>query len=273
MNQEITGDTTVRGLADAWLKKLRNERRLENTTINEYERVLSGLVIPELGTIRICALTTKHIDEVLKGLAAESQNINRQRKAKVVTGAMLDEAVKSGAIALNPVRRSMSVKRPKTRAAELRSSEVEAVRAAVQAWMDEKRPGPRATDDMADIIDVMLGTGARIGEVLALRWHDIDLAAKRVQIAATIKTETGLGTYRKPLAVARSLDIPEFTINALRRRQSRSRDVHTDAVFATRNGTWQQVNNVERRWGQIRKAAGLDWVKPEAFRHSAVPEV
>lgn len=272
MNQ-ITGDTTVRGLADAWLTRLRSEGRLENTTINEYERVLSGLVIPELGVIRLSALTTNHINALLKGLATESQNINRQRKAKVVTGAMLDEAVKSGAIASNPVRRSMSVKRPKTQTAGLGSSEVTAVRTAVQTWMDEKRPGPRATDDMADIIDVMLGTGARIGEVLALRWHDIDFAAKRVQITATIKTETGLGTYRKPLATARTLDIPEFTINTLRRRQCRTRDVHTDAVFATRNGTWQQVNNVERRWRRIRKAAGLNWVKPESFRHSAVPEV
>ena len=125
---------------------------------------------------------------------------------------------------------------------------------------------------MADIIDVMLGTGARIGEVLALRWRDVDFAAKRVKVTATIKTETGLGTYRKPLAVARTLELPEFTIATLRRRQSGSPDLHTDAVFPTRNGTWQQVNNVERRWRQIRKAAGLDWVKPEAFRRSVVSE-
>ena len=50
-------------------------------------------------------------------------------------------------------------------------------------------------------------------------------------------------------------------------------DAHTDAVFPTRNGTWHQVNNVERRWRQIRKAAGLDWVKPDAFRHSVVSEL
>jgi integrase len=37
-------------------------------------------------------------------------------------------------------------------------------------------------------------------------------------------------------------------------------------VFPTRNGTWQQVNHVERRWRQIRQGTGLDWVTPHTFR-------
>ena len=52
----------------------------------------------------------------------------------------------------------------------------------------------------------------------------------------------------------------------LRRRRSASRENPIDAVFPTRNGTWQQVNDVERRWRQIRKDAGVDWVTPHTFR-------
>lgn len=37
-------------------------------------------------------------------------------------------------------------------------------------------------------------------------------------------------------------------------------------AFPTRNGTWQQVNNVERRWRQIRHGTDLDWVTPHTFR-------
>lgn len=37
-------------------------------------------------------------------------------------------------------------------------------------------------------------------------------------------------------------------------------------MFSTRNGMWQQVNNVERRWLLIRKDTGLDWVTPHTFR-------
>ena len=52
---------------------------------------------------------------------------------------------------------------------------------------------------MADIIDLMLATGCRIGEILALRWSDLDLDLDLpiLTVSGTIKTETGKGTYRK----------------------------------------------------------------------------
>lgn len=268
MYARITAAMRVEEVAVAWLAFLRANGRLEDTTINEYERVLRKSVLPELGTAPIDELSTDHINAVLKSLS--TQSVNRQRKAKVVTGAMLDVAVACGALASNPVRGSIGVSRPKTQSQPMAFSDLEAVRTAVRAWVDKKRPGPRATSDMADIIDLMLGTGARIGEVLAIRWRDVDFEAQQIHIDATIKTETGKGTYRKPLAKSRTIELPGFAVAALRRRQCRSRDPLVEALFPTRNGTWQQVNNVERRWRQIRTEAGLDWVKPEAFRRNVV---
>jgi len=265
MEMNIRAATTVGELVDAWVKQLRVSGHLENTTIDEYERVLRKLVLPELGALRLNELSTEHVNAVLAELGTRS--VNRQRKAKVVTGAMLDVAVECGALPSNPARGSISVSRPPTQTRTLTPADLETVRKAVGAWVSKKRSGPKATGDMADILDVMLGTGARIGEVLALRWSDVDLDAKRVQITATIKTETGVGTYRKPLVNARTIELPAFAVATLRRRQSSSRFGHVDVVFPTRNGTWQQVNNVERRWRQIRKDAGLDWVTPEFFRH------
>ena len=52
----------------------------------------------------------------------------------------------------------------------------------------------------------------------------------------------------------------------LKRRRAAARENPHDAVFPTRNGTWQQVNNVERRWRQVRKDTGLGWVTPPTFR-------
>jgi integrase len=43
--------------------------------------------------------------------------------------------------------------------------------------MSRDRPGPKHTGDLADMIKSKLGTGARIGEVLALRWSEVDLGA------------------------------------------------------------------------------------------------
>ena len=108
----------------------------------------------------------------------------------------------------------------------------------------------------------MLATGARIGGVLALRWREIDLDAGTLKINATIKTEPGKGTYRKVLARPRTVDLTKYMTVLLGRRRRTMPANQFDAVFPTRIATWQQVNNVERRWRQIRREAGLDSITP-----------
>lgn len=268
MNSRITAQTTVASLADFWLQRLRAELRLDETTISEYERVLLKLVVPGLGGVRLGELTTERINVVLVELGTKS--LNRQRKAKVVMGAMLDGAVELGALTVNPVRGSLSISRPAPDDRSLTPAELDAVRAAVRAWLTKERSGPRSSGDIADIIEVMLATGTRIGEVLALRWADIDLGARVVEINATIKTGAGMGAYRKPLSRPRLVTLPEFAARVLQARRRSIPDNFLDAVFPTRNVTWQQVNNVERRWRQIRREeAGLEWITPEVFRRSS----
>lgn len=270
MNSPIIPRTTVAALADLWVEQLRAEQRLDRTTIDEYERVLTKLVIPSLGKTILSDLTTSLVDELLVDLGARSAN--RQRKAKVVIGAMLDTAVEAGALTVNPVRGSVSISRPAADHRALTSAELGTVRAAVRAWLNKERSGPKSSGDIEDIIEVMLGTGARIGEALALRWSDIDLEARVVDVNATIKTESGIGTYRKALARPRLVALPDGAALILQARRRSIPDNFLDAVFPTRNVTWQQVNNVEREWRQIRREAGLEWVTPDAFRRSPCRE-
>ena len=267
MDSHITPQSTVSTLVDFWLQQLRAERRLDGTTINEYERVLRKLVVARLGDVGLSQLTTNRINVVLAELGTES--LNRQRKAKVLMGAMLNSAVKLGALTVNPVRGSLSISRPEPEHRSLTASELKTIRVAVGAWLSKERSGPRSSGDIADIIEMMVATGARIGEVLALRWADIDLSTRVVEISATIKTESGIGTYRKPLARPRLVALPESAAMLLESRRRSVPDNFLDAVFPTRNVTWQQVNNVERRWRQIRREAGLEWVTTEAFRRSS----
>lgn len=59
MSTAITSDAKLVDLTDEWLKRLRAEGRLEGTTINEYERVLRILVVPELGDTSLHEITTE----------------------------------------------------------------------------------------------------------------------------------------------------------------------------------------------------------------------
>ena len=83
------------------------------------------------------------------------------------------------------------------------------------------------------------------------------------------KTETGKGTYRKSKpksdASQRTIALPPFAVDVLTRRRVEQSANRYDAVFATRDGTWHQVGNIERRWRAIRADTGFDWVTPHTF--------
>ena len=90
----LTAETRLIDLANQWITGLEAEGRIEQTTINEYRRVLDNLVLPNVGGLKLREATTGRLDRLL--LRLRDQSVNRQRKAKVVLGAMLDLAVQNG---------------------------------------------------------------------------------------------------------------------------------------------------------------------------------
>jgi integrase len=79
---------------------------------------------------------------------------------------------------------------------------------AIARWRHRHTTGPRRTNNLADIVELLIATGARIGEVLALRWQDIDLDDDRptATICGTIvfiKVRGSCGrTGRRPTPVS-----------------------------------------------------------------------
>jgi integrase len=192
----VTARTSVAELADVWLNFLRAEGRIEATTISEYERVVRRVILPSLGALRLRELSVSRMDAFLVGLRVTSPS--RQRKAKVVLGAMLDMALRHDALAVNPVRQTSRLRRPTTETRSLTLDEIKRLRRALRESMSQARSGPKETPDLSDLFELMLGTGARIGELLAVRWSEVDLTSSRptitITITGTIKTERGRET-------------------------------------------------------------------------------
>jgi integrase len=264
----IGSDMRISQVASIWLSLYRAEQRSEATTANEYERIIENVVNPAIGNIRLREATAGRLERLIRSQDSHS----RRKKTKTVLKMMLDAAVIDDAIPANPVASTSRLRGQKKDVQALSVEDLNAVRSAVDAWMTKKRPGPKPNQDMPDIVDLLLATGCRIGEVLAIRWTDVDLsgAPPTVSISGTIKTETGKGTYRKPKpksdASKRTIALPPFAVDVLMRRRIEQRPNHHNAVFATRNGTWHQVGNIERRWRAIRADTGFDWVTPHTFR-------
>ncbi|WP_433615302.1 tyrosine-type recombinase/integrase [Dactylosporangium sp. CA-139114] len=271
-DDEITRETRIDTLADLWLEQMVAEEQVVPQTLNTYTSSLRSKIRPALGDLRIREATVGRLDKFLREIAAEHPSA--AKTAKVVLGQMFALAVRRGAISTNPVRDTGRLRTPKRKVAALTDDDLHAVRAAIRQWQAPTpgKSGPRHTGDLADIVDLMLATGARIGEVLALRWGDLDLGAERptVTISGTLIYLKGQGIVRqewtKSDAGYRTLVLPSFAVGVLLTRKVAAVDSSIDAVFATRRDTWLAPNNVRRQWRRARDEAGLTWVIPHTFR-------
>ena len=101
-------------------------------------------------------------------------------------------------------------------------------------------------------MDIMIGTSARIGEILALRRTDVEITASAptLLIAATLVTTRQDGMRRKPTPKrarqTRRVTLPSFAAAAVRRRMATARGEPDAYLFATRTGRSYSVSNFER---------------------------
>lgn len=119
------------------------------------------------------------------------------------------------------------LRKPRRIVRALEAEQLEGVRSAIRQWQQPipGKPGPRHTGDLTDVVDLMLATGARIGEILAVRWEDADLGAEHptVTICGTIVYLKGKGFFRqertKSDAGYRTVILPRFAVGMLLARK------------------------------------------------------
>lgn len=271
-DDEITRETKVNALADLWLDDLIAEERVAPQTIDRYTTSLRTVIRPAVGNLRLREATVGRLDKVLREVAKDRPSA--AKGAKVALGQMFALAVRRGALATNPVRETGRLRKPRSTVKALEPEQLEEVREAIRRWQEPtpRKSGPRHSGDLADIVDLLFATGARIGEILALRWEDVDLAADQptLTICGTIVYVKGKGFFRqgwtKTDAGYRTVVLPRFAVGMLMARKLTAVDNPHDAIFASRRGTWLSPQNVRRQWRQARADTGLEWVTPHTAR-------
>ena len=135
--------------------------------------------------------------------------------------------------------------------------------------------GPNPDGQLGQIVEVMLGTSARIGEGLAIRRCDLDVTTRpaTLRICGTVVSEPGVGTFRqshpKTDRSNRIVALPSFTAEALRRRLSVMADRSPGAlVFQSREGTPLTTANIRRQLRKVLGDAGITGVHPHMFRRT-----
>jgi integrase len=266
---DVTPDSTVEQLADAWIDEILIENRIKRQTVDHYADNLHYSILPAIGDMPIREATVGAIDRYLKALARTQPSAAQRCKGTLLQ--MFSLAVRHGAIPANPVRDVGRLPKPRTVVQAMTFDEIERVRLALHLWRTTKAVGPKKSRACTDLFDLLLATGCRIGEACALRWNDIDLYAGTLTVAGTMVFLRGTGWERqefpKTLAGQRTIHLPPFARAMLSRRQTEEPHGYDDPLFASRKGTFVQPDNMRRSLrSALQRQADLKWVSPHVFR-------
>lgn len=272
---ELTPDSTFSHLVDVWLEDLDLQGKLAESTRALYERNMRQLVMPAFENYLLREISVRKVDQFIKRLAS-AKSYSTAKQARTVLSLALGLAVRYDALRENPVRDTARLHKPPSETMALTLEQVEAIRHATRNWRRGPGvPGPPPDGQLEQIIEMMLGTSARIGEVLAIRRCDVDVTVSpaTVRICGTIVSPAGKPTYRQPhpktQKSARVVSVPSFAAEVIRERLVVvGQEDPEHLLFFTRNGTPLTTNNIRRRLRAVLADAGIEGVTPHAFRRT-----
>lgn len=258
------------------------EGQLRMQSWNQYRQKLRDHALPVLGAIPVAELSTPMCQKALHGLydVETGRGFRTASLTKEVLMQVLDYAVQQGHRVDNPVRSVSRIpnKRPKPKS--MKPETVRRVHSAVALRQIEPGiGGPKPTSRLADIVLLLAATGMRISEALAVRWQDVDLAATPPIVTVTGTLVEGSSFYRQEVGKtdgsfrAFPITVP-WAAAMLLRRSANALPTATDALFATRNGTFVRPSNFRSDLGKALSAAGIfAGITPKSFRATVASEL
>ncbi|WP_396912730.1 tyrosine-type recombinase/integrase [Mycolicibacterium sp.] len=270
--QLVNDKTTLAELFERWIEGKVNRGEIKPQTENQYRRVWAKHGDNQLGALRIRELETPRAHSHIQAVAAAAPA--QAAYLRLVLREMYALAVRFGVLQINPIAGTAPAKRNRKPVRAVTAEEFAAVRAAVADYTRSRdgKGGPRPGRLLPAFIEVLAATGARPGEVLALRWSDIDLLADppTVTINGTLLDHGAAGPLhrqdeRKHGSPAHTVVLPRFGVEALTELVGQSG--LKGPVFATRDGGWVSLANL-RRCLRDALPAELSWVTPHSFRRT-----
>jgi integrase len=284
---------TVREVAHEWLAWLEDVRGAKPSTLRDYRTLLrepgehyrrgagvsAGRIMAAFGDRTAREVTTTDVTRFLRSLDARGLTPRNVNKYRQVLQAMFEFACRGDTFAVpaNPVRGTDKRREPPP--AGLDYYEVEEVEALARVCeqgghrrdvaVDRAELEARQAEDRrdADTFRVLFYTGIRLGELLALRWADVDLAARLLLVRRTVSAgEETIPKGRRE----RLVPLADPAMKALARLGARDEFVEPDDyVVCNRWGRRLDASALRRRYRKACEAAGLRPVKLHGLRHAA----
>ncbi len=123
-------------------------------------------------------------------------------------------------------------------------------------------------------VTLLIATGLRRSELLALRWCDFDADAGTISVCGKVVREKANGLVRvdetKTVAGRRVIPLPAFAVAVLSERRNLPYLGEQSVIFPSTNGTLRDPDNFAGQWRKSRDELGVPDVSPHSFRKTVV---
>jgi integrase len=260
------GRLTLGEYLDRWLNDC-VRGTVRQRTWERYEQILRVHIKPTLGRVRLRALTAAHV----RGLYKEKLNAGLAQRTVQYVHTTLRKALKDAVTdGLIPRNVTDGIKAPRPEKKEIHALSPDQARTFLEA----------ARGDRFEALYVLaVHCGLREGELLGLRWDDVDLKAGKLSVRRTL-SETRTGHVFEPPknGKGRSIRLTTGTVEALRSHRKRQNEERLvlgskwqdhDLVFPSQRGTTMNAKNLtSRTFKPILKRAGLPDIRLHDLRHT-----
>lgn len=257
---------TVETFVKAWLKDV-VKRNVRPRTFDGYDQVVKDYIIPHLGKIALNKLNPQHVQRWINQLQDEKKSARTVLYCRSILRAALNQAMKWELIVRNPATLidPPSYKRPEI--VPLTPEQATSLCKAIEG------------DRLEALYLIALCLGLRKGEILALKWADIDSNKQTIKVSGTLQRidKKLVITEPKTEKSRRTLPLPESIAQHLKAHHKRQFEERmkastvwqeTGLVFTNPDGSAIDQKTLSTWWYGILKKAQIERRRFHDLRHS-----
>lgn len=252
-----------------WLANARSTIRF--TTYEQYSQVSRDYIVPILGDVKIHDLRPEHVQRLYALRLQQGASARTVRMIHCVLHRALNQAMELGLIERNP---ASLVRPPRLKHNEMKfydQQQVQAFLITVEA----------AQDRYLALWKLAITTGMRMGELLGLRWGDVEWVSGNIKVRRQLKVTRGGGfEFAEPKTKAglRTVLLGNDTLSLLKiheealhqeRIEIGERWKENDLIFPSNVGTPTRPSKIFVRFKKLIKMAGLPDIRFHDLRHTA----
>lgn len=214
-----TTDATFRQVAERWMSMAEGD--LSPTTIRRYRGLLDRHIYPAIGDRPAHKIKATELDDLYQGLISRKGLAPATvRQVHATIRKAMNQAVKWDWVASNPATKTTPPKVPKS---EITPPSIEQVQALI-ALANEAYP------QFGRFLHLAVTTGARRGELIALRWERVDFDAGTLVISrSVVETKKGLIEKDTKTHSIRKIALDDQTLSVLTTQRDLMTDLATKA--------------------------------------------